>query len=126
MLTHKWRASLKNFCRLSLTHSVIPSSIIGHIFACVCEVQLLLFVKFLNVFGQLILEVTNTSGMAKVLANGFNLTRTFFFQTKYSVSNKIVGQLFVCLSVALSAQLSHLGIVFYLLGSLFFNVAFDV
>ena len=37
-------------------------------------------------------------GMAKIV--GSKLTRTYFFQRgKYSVSIKIVGQLFVCLSV---------------------------
>ena len=36
-------------------------------------------------------------GTAKVLV--LNLTTTCFFYGKYSVSNKIVGQFFVCLSV---------------------------
>ena len=50
--------------------------------------------KFLSVPGQLSLEVNNMPGSANVL--GWNLTRIcFFFQT----GNKIVGQLFVCLSV---------------------------
>ena len=35
-----WLASLKKFCRLNFSHSVFPSTVIGHIFACVCEVQL--------------------------------------------------------------------------------------
>ena len=41
-MRHNWRASQKKFCFLckSLTHSVFPSSVIGHIFACICEVQL--------------------------------------------------------------------------------------
>ena len=39
-MRHNWPASLKNFVGSTFTHSVFLSSVIGHIFACVCEVQL--------------------------------------------------------------------------------------
>ena len=53
-MRHNWRASLKKFCFLSesLTHSVFTSSVIGHIFACICEVQLRLCVYVLFFFRE--------------------------------------------------------------------------
>ena len=39
------------------------------------------------------------SGMAKVVDSNLTSNCFFFSNGKYSVSNKIVGQLFVCLSV---------------------------
>ena len=53
-MRHNWGASLKKFCFLSqsLTHSVFPSSVIGHIFACICEVQLRICVYVLFFFGK--------------------------------------------------------------------------
>ena len=49
-MRYNWRASLKKledskFLKDSKFYSVFPSSVIGHIFACVCEVQLRLCVN---------------------------------------------------------------------------------
>ena len=52
--THNWRASLVKFFETqSFTQPVFPSSVIGHTFDCVCEVQLhlclilvILFLRF--------------------------------------------------------------------------------
>ena len=53
MLTHNWRASLEKFCRLKgFTDSVISCSVIGHIFAGVCEVKRRLCVKLLTIAMQ--------------------------------------------------------------------------
>ena len=54
-------------------------------------------VKFLSVFGRFSPQLTNVPGTAKVRSS--NLTRACFFSNWKSVSNKFVGQLFVCLSV---------------------------
>ena len=60
--------------------------------------------------------------MAKVL--GSNLTRTCFFSNgKYSFSNEIVGQLFVCLTVVVLVVTSWN--CFFLL-NFFFKVALSV
>ena len=44
-MRNNWRASLKEILwTQTCSHLVFPSSVIGHIFACVCEVQLRLCV----------------------------------------------------------------------------------
>ena len=44
-MRRNWLASLTKFYRLKdFTHSVFPSIVIDHVFACVCEVQLRLCV----------------------------------------------------------------------------------
>ena len=58
--------------------------------------------KFLSVSCTLNVEVTSFPTTAKVL--GSNLTRVcLFLKRKFSVSNKIVGLIFVCLSCRLDA-----------------------
>ena len=49
-MRHNWRASLKKFCRLKvLLIQFFPVALsVGHIFACVCEVQLRLCVYRYN------------------------------------------------------------------------------